>query len=318
MIPQKWFEEATRRITPYIVTTPLTYDAQLGLYLKWENHQITGSFKARGALNKVLSLQPWEQALGLVAASAGNHGLGVALAAKIVDTKAIIFCPENAVKAKVDAIRAVGAEVRLVTGNYADAELAGKSFAISSGSTWISPYNDGQVIAGQGTLALEVINQLPPNIEPIWLVPVGGGGLIAGIGAVLGAQSTKPKLIGVQSEASQFFHAIYYRGTQKGVRELPSLADGLAGEVENNSITIPLARKYVDDILLVSEAEIYQAVQYAWHQYNEKIEGSAAVVLAAILSAKISQFAAVLIISGGNIQPEVHAKIINNHTDKND
>jgi threonine dehydratase len=314
MIPQKWFEEATRRITPYVVTTPLTYDAQLGLYLKWENHQITGSFKARGALNKVLSLQPWEQALGLVAASAGNHGLGVAIAAKIVNTKAIIFCSENAVKAKVDAIRAEGAEVKLVPGNYADAELAGKSFATSSASTWISPYNDGQVIAGQGTLALEVINQLPPNIEPIWLVPVGGGGLIAGIGVVLGARSPKPKLIGVQSEASQFFHAIYYQGTQQDVSELPSLADGLAGEVENNSITIPLVRKYVDDILLVSEAEIYQAVQYAWHQYHEKIEGSAAVVLAAIMSAKISQFPAVLIISGGNIQPEVHAKIIKNHT----
>ena len=314
MIPQIWFEEATQRITPYIVTTPLTYDAQLGLYLKWENHQITGSFKARGALNKVISLQPWEQALGLVATSAGNHGLGVALAAKIVGTKAIIFCSENAVKAKVDAIRAMGAEVRLVPGNYADAELAGKSFVTSSESTWISPYNDGQVIAGQGTLALEVINQLPPNIEPIWLVPVGGGGLIAGIGAVLDLQSPKPNLIGVQTEASQFFHAIYYQGTQHGVSELPSLADGLAGEVENNSITIPLVRKYVDDILLVSEAEIYQSVQYAWHQYNEKIEGSAAVVLAAILSAKITQFPAVLIISGGNIQPEVHAKIIKNHT----
>jgi len=301
MIPYSWLEEAAERIAPYIQKTPLTYDPNNDLYLKWENHQITGSFKARGALNKVLCLEDWEREQGLVAASAGNHGQGVALAGQIVNAKVIIFASEHAVAAKVAAMEKYGADVRLVAGGYGEAEKA------------------GLVIAGQGTLGLELLQGLPGISESAWLVPVGGGGLVSGIGAAIDAyypdqangrkSQSKPDLIAVQSEASPFLHAIYHTGSQRGVNELPSLADGLAGPVEANSVTVSIVKQWVDEFVLVSEDNIKQAIIYAWQRYHEKIEGSAAAALAAVLTNKITTRPSVIILSGGNIQPELHAQI---------
>ncbi len=317
MIPYEWLGAAEKRIRPHIRATPLQYDQANDLYLKWENHQVTGSFKVRGAVNKVLTLLEWEREHGLVAASAGNHGQGVALAGKMTIAPVKIFAPEAAVPAKVEAMRALGAEVDLVPGGYAEAERAGLAYANATQATWISPYNDGQVIAGQGTLGLETLEQLPNLDHSTWIVPTGGGGLIAGIGAALKlepalSQSSRRarKLVGVQSEASAFMHAIYHRGSQQGVEELPSIADGLAGPVEPGSVTIPLVKELLDDLILVRESEIRTAIRHAWLVYGERLEGSAAVALAAILSGKISTRPAVLILSGGNIQPELHAEIV--------
>jgi len=319
MIPKYWFEEAHHRLADYIRITPITYDADKDLYIKWENHQITGSFKIRGALNKVLTLQPWEREGGLVAASAGNHGLGVAFAGKTVGVPVTIFVPQNAVPIKIQAIRDLGASVEVVPGYYGDAEQAGLAYATTHKQIWISPYNDGQVITGQGTLGLEILNQRYELQSATWIIPVGGGGLIAGIGAVIKERNPqygfKPacnKLIGVQSHSSPFFHAIFHSGSQQSIVELPSLADGLAGRVEGNSLTIPLARKFVDDLILISEDGIEEAIHYAWITYNERIEGSAAAALAPILSGQITDKPLVIIMSGGNIQPEVHNRIINN------
>lgn len=316
MIPYNWLEEAAERITPHIRKTPLTYDPHNDLYLKWENHQVTGSFKARGALNKVLALEEWERQRGLVAASAGNHGQGVALAGRLVGAPVIIFAAEHAVPSKLDAMRSLGAEVRLVAGGYGEAEQAGIAYARASEATWISPYNDGQVIAGQGTLGLEILKELSDLPRATWVVPVGGGGLIAGIGVAVKTSPTaaaaagRPRLVGVQSEASSFFHAIYHAGSQAGVTELPSLADGLAGPVEDHSLTIPLVSHYVDALVLVSEADIAHAIAYTWQRYTERIEGSAAVALAAVLTGRVGERPAVVVLSGGNIQPEVHAEIV--------
>lgn len=313
MIPYPWFEQARSRIAAYIRHTPLTYDSALDAYLKWENHQVTGSFKARGALNKVLGLTAWEQQKGIVTASAGNHGQGVALAGQLVGARVIVFVPETAVAKKVQAIRNLQAEIHSVTGGYAQAERAGIEHARATGSTWVSAYNDGQVIAGQGTIALEDQDAFPKLAEATWIVPVGGGGLISGIAAVLKShpnRSQAARVIGVQSEASAFMHHLYHFGTQEGVPDLPSLADGLAGAVEHNSITIPLVKKYVDDLVIVSEKEIAHAVAFAWRAYHEKIEGSAAAALAAILQHRITSRPVVCLISGGNIQPEIHAQII--------
>jgi threonine dehydratase len=326
MIPYEWLEQAAARIAPHIHKTPLSYDTERGLYLKWENRQVTGSFKIRGALNKILSLQGWERERGLVAASAGNHGQGVALAGRLVGAKVIVFASDHAVPAKVEAMRSLGAEVRLARGGYGEAEQAGLEYARSHGATWVSPYNDGQVIAGQGTLGLEILEELPAGIRATWLVPAGGGGLISGVGAALFAarSATHPgplpegervgpnihRLLGVQSEASPFLDAIFHTGTQEGVVELPSLADGLAGPVEAGSLTIPLARRYADDFVLVSEAEIAEAIAFAWKHYGERIEGSAATALAAALTGKVPARPAVVIISGGNIQKEVHEGIV--------
>jgi len=310
LFPDQWIEQAARRLAPHIKHTPISYDPELNIYLKWENHQVTGSFKARGALNKVLSLQAWERDRGLVTASAGNHGQGVTLAGNLFGVPVIVFASDHAVPDKVKAMQALGAKVRQVPGGYAQAEAAGIAYAQDSGQTWISPYNDGQVIAGQGTLALELLQDLAHTPQVAWIVPAGGGGLVCGIGAALSNQEQRPHLIAVQSDASPFMHAIYHQGTQEGIIELDSLADGLAGPVEAGSVTIPMVQRYVDDFLLVSEDEIAEAIAYTWHKHHERIEGSAAVSLATILSGKISKRPAVAILTGGNIQPEVHARII--------
>jgi threonine dehydratase len=310
MIPLDWLEEASHRIAPYIRITPITYDQEYQLFLKWENRQLTGSFKIRGAINKVSALQAWERERGLVAASAGNHGQGVALAGNLFQAQVTIFCPENAVPAKVAAIRKLGAIVRLVPGGYGEAEKAGIRYASESGSTWISPYNDGQVIAGQGTLALEALEQEPATREATWVVPVGGGGLISGIGSAIKQLSQVARLVAVQAEASAFLYHIYTRGSAEGVIDHPTLADGLSGPVESNSMTIPLIHQYIDEFVLVTEIEIKKAIALAWHRYQEVIEGSAATTLAAVTAGRIDTRPAVLVISGGNIQPEVHKKII--------
>ena len=319
MLPQSWLLEAQERIAPHILRTPLTYDKDLDLYIKWENRQNGGSFKLRGALTKVLSLQPWEVQRGLVAASAGNHGIGVATAGKLRLAPVAIFASEQAVPRKIQAMCDLGAEVRLVEGGYGEAEAAGKAYAALHGSIWISPYNDGQVIAGQGTLGLEILDQQPELENAIWVVPVGGGGLISGIGAAIQLRSQpdlaapRVRLVGVQSEASPFFQTLFYHGSQQNVVELPSLADGLSGPVEEGSLTVSFVRKYVDELVLVSEDELERAISAAYHRYHEVIEGSAAVSLAAVLSGKVPDRPAVLVISGGNIQPEKHSDILARH-----
>lgn len=310
MFPIEWIRQAAGRLAPHLSRTPLTYDESLELYLKWENRQKTGSFKARGALNKVLSLQPWERARGLVSASAGNHGQGLALAGKLVGAPAIIFCSEHAVPTKVAAMRALGAEVRLVPGGYGEVEKAGLEHARASGATWVSPYNDAQVIAGQGTIGLEILEDWPQSRRSTWIVPAGGGGLVSGIGAALKEQASLARLVAIQPEASPFLHALYHTGSQEGALDLPTLAEGLAGPVEAGSLTIPLVRRFVDDVLLVSEAEIEQAIAFAWHRYGEIVEGSGAAALAAALSGKVPQRPAVVVLSGGNIPPELHARIV--------
>ena len=308
MIPYDWLEQANSRISPYLKTTPLTFDAARNLYIKWENHQVTGSFKARGAFNKVLLLGKHEREAGIVAASAGNHGQGVALAGREVDAVVEVFVSEHAVPAKVDAMRALGATIHMVAGGYPEAEAAGKAYAKKEQKNWISPYNDEHVIAGQGTLGLELLAELPEE-SPVWLVPVSGGGLLAGIGVSLQKQAHRPRLIGVQAEVAPFMHNLFYKGTQEGLPDLPSLADGLTGEIEHGSVTIPLVKQFVDDVLLVSEEEIAHAIAFAWDVYGEKLEGAGAVGLAAALSNKLETRPSAVVISGGNVQPEVHAEI---------
>jgi threonine dehydratase len=314
MIPYQWFVQAKGRISPYTTVTPLTYDETHDLYLKWENHQVTGSFKSRGAFNKVLSLEKWEQEAGLLAASAGNHGQGVALAGRKIGAPVIIFVPDSAPLVKIKAIQNLGAKVKLIPGGYHDAENEALRFAGTTNATWISPYNDGFVIAGQGTIGLEVIEQMESkNVDwtgATWLVPIGGGGLLAGVGAAVKEKSPCSTIIGVQTDTSPFMHSIFFQGSQEGIIEHPTIADGLAGPVEAGSITIPLVRELINDILLVSESETAKAVAYAWAHYREKIEPSAAVTLAALLAGKIYKRPVIAIISGGNIQDDLFHNII--------
>jgi threonine dehydratase len=321
MIPLEWLTQADERISPYIQRTPLSFDEEHSIFIKWENRQVTGSFKARGAFNKLLLLEDWEREAGIVAASAGNHGQGVALAGQRIGAAVEVFVAENAVSTKVHAMQELGAQIHIVAGGYAEAERAGKAYAESNKKTWISPYNDGQIIAGQGTLGLEILRELPQD-EMTWLTPVSGGGLLAGIGASLqqfakGRESgSGPRLIGIQAEVAPFMHHLYYQGQQNGIPDLPSLADGLTGAVESGSVTIPLVKQMVDEIVLVSEEEIARTIAYAWANHAQVVEGAGAVCLAAVLSGKVKARPVVAVVSGGNIQPEVHAEIVRAFEDK--
>ena len=310
--PRQWLAEAQQRLAPHIRQTPLEYDSKHNIYIKWENVQRTGSFKIRGALNKILSLDDWELEKGVVAASAGNHGQGVALAARMRKVKAIIVASNHAVPSKLDAMRQLGAEIHLVDGGYELAEAEGIQLAEQTGAVWVSPYNDSMVIAGQGTIGLEIADQLGTtrlaDIRVI-VMPIGGGGLAAGMGAAFEGLSGSIQLIGAQPEASPFFHAILTNGSQEGVVETESLADGLSGAVQEGAITIPLVKSYLTGITLVSEAEIEQAIAYAWYAHGQTIEGSAAAALAALLSGKVAHRPAVVVLTGGNIQSDTHTEI---------
>lgn len=313
MFPVDWIQSAQERIAAHIYHTALSYDPALNTWFKWENQQATGSFKIRGALNKVLTLETWERQRGLVTASAGNHGQGLAMAGNLIGAPVVVYASEHATPSKLAAMRALGAELRLVPGAYGEAEQAAIAHCAEQGATWVSPYNDAQVIAGQATLGLEILEDLADLQEFTCLVPVGGGGLLAGISACLaemGGAARKIHVVGVQSTASPFMHSLFYHNHQQGVKELPSLADGLAGPVQEGSLTIPIIQRYCEKILLVSENEIALAIAYAWENYAEKIEGAAAVVLAALLYQPTLKRPAVAIVSGGNIQPEIHQGIV--------
>jgi len=308
MIPIEWLYLAAERIKDHTVQTPVTFDEELNIYFKWENKQVTGSFKIRGALNKVFSLENWELNQGLVTASAGNHGQGVALSGKIVGAHVTIFASDHAVPTKIEAMRTLGAEVCIVNGGYGIAEQTALEYASNKNATYISPYNDGQIIAGQGTVGLEVIEKLADDKNFTWITPVGGGGLISGIGAVIRHFKKPHRLVGVQSEASPFTYSLYHHGTQSNITDLPTLADGLSGPMQTGSITLPMLKNMVDDIIIVTEVDIAQSIAYAWHKYHEIIEGSSATALAAVLTGKIKS-PAILIMSGGNIQPDIHNQI---------
>jgi len=311
MIPIESIEEACYRISRYVLHTPVTFDRQLGLFFKWENQQKTGSFKLRGALNKVLSLSREQLANGLVTCSAGNHGQGVAFAARQAGAECIVFVPDHAATVKVEAMRAWGAEVRPVKGGYEDAEGMAIEQAAATEKIFISPYNDLAVMAGQGTIAAECEKQIQEfsNLKAI-LVPVGGGGLICGMASFLKHEKNHVKIIGVQSEASPYAAQLIRTGSQQGVVEKESIAEGLAGAIAADSLTIPLMLECVDDMILVSEEEIRQAIRYAWFEQRERIEGSAAVGLAARLAGKIQLSPALTVITGGNIQPELFNEIL--------
>jgi threonine dehydratase len=301
---------AERRLQGRILETPLLDWPRAGIWLKCENEQLTGSFKIRGALNKVLGLPAQALARGLVAASAGNHGIGVALAATVARASATVVVPANVIERKRRALLALGAEVRLAAGDFAVAEREGHALAAERGAVWVSPYNDAEVIAGQGTLGLELARQiraaaLPGEVEVY--VPISGGGLLAGVGLGLRLADRPVRLFGVQTESAPYFHR-YLRGEDPAlVVEQPTLADGLAGAVEVESITWELVRALVDDVLLVGEAEIGEALLRVYRDTGMFIEPSAAVAVAACLLGKGRQRIAVL--SGGNADPSLLSRL---------
>lgn len=301
---------AKRRLeaSKLVATTSLELYANLSkqfginYYQKLELAQPTGSFKIRGATNKLLSLSPEERTKGVVTASAGNHGLGVAYACSVLNISATVVVPEYASQAKLAGLRNYPVKLIQHGTDYGATEAHARKLEREQGLIFVSPYNDEQVIAGQGTIALEILETLP-DVDVI-IVPVGGGGLISGIALLAKNISPKIKIIGVQSEASPFMYEAIKAGKLIDAPDLPSLADGLAGAIEEGSITFPLTQKNVDEVLLVSETDIANAIQYHFTEQHLIVEGSGAVCLAALLSGKYKppQGAKVVsIISGRNI-----------------
>lgn len=307
---------AACRTAPHILGTPLERSAVLSeelgreIWLKLECQQRTGSFKLRGALNRLLTLSPEVRARGVLTCSAGNHGLGVAEAARLADIQATIVVPENASPAKVAALRRAGVELLMVGADYDAAEAKAPQIAAERGLTFVSPYNDPYVIAGAGTVALEIMRDLP-GVGTI-LVPVGGGGLASGVGVATKSINPRVRVVGVQSDASAPMVAALAAGHLVTVTCDDSLADGLAGNIAPGSITFPLVRDHLDEVITVPETAIAAAMRTYLDRHHLVVEGSGAVGLAALQSGKIPALPEplVLIVSGSNVATSVLAGLL--------
>ncbi|MBO5240250.1 MAG: threonine ammonia-lyase [Clostridia bacterium] len=279
------------------------------LYLKTENLQVTGSFKVRGAYYKMSRLTAEEKAKGVVACSAGNHAQGVALAARENGIKAVICLPDGAPISKVEATKSYGAEVCLVEGVYDDAYNRALSLRDEEGYTFLHPFNDEDVIAGQGTIALELAEQLP-DLDAV-IVPIGGGGLISGIAYTIKTVNPRVKVYGVEaSGAASMKNAI----SKEKIEELASvstIADGIAVK-KPGELTYELCKKYVDEIVTVSDDEISAAILALMEKHKLVTEGAGAVAVAAAMFGKIDLQGkkAVCVLSGGNIDVTILSRVI--------
>ncbi|CAN5810919.1 threonine ammonia-lyase [soil metagenome] len=298
-------EQAALRIAPYLVDTTLVLSRWLSdlcgteVYLKLENRQTTGSFKLRGALNAVAALSPEERAAGVVTASAGNHGAGVAHACSIFGTPAIIFVPAAAPVSKRERIAASGADLRLVDGGYDEAHELALEHAASTGAIYLHAFSDAQVVAGQGTVGLEIISALP-DVATL-LVPVGGGGLIGGIGVAARALAPAARIVGVQTPETSAMHDSLAAGRVVAAPTAPTLCDGLAGDIDQPSFQ--LGREVIDQMILVDEVEVRRAVSLLHRWEAITVEGSGAVAVAVLLGSAARRFAGpiAVVVTGGNI-----------------
>ena len=309
-------EAARLRIAGHVVATPLRPSPGLSrvsghpVFLKLETRQITGSFKLRGATNAVRALGRVQRARGLVTASTGNHGHAVAYAAREFGCRAIVcmsaLVPEN----KLAAVQALGAEIRIVGRSQDDAQAEVARLVREEGLTEIPPFDHKAVVAGQGTIGLEILEALP-DTEAI-LIPLSGGGLAAGIAAAVKARRPVARVIGVSMALGAAMHASLAAGHPVAVEEVETLADSLGGGIGlANRYTFRMCRDLLDDAVLVDEAEIAAAIRYAHEAEGETVEGAGAVGIAALLAGRVRpRGPCAVVISGGNIDPRLHRDIV--------
>jgi len=302
------------RIRPYIRTTPTVYSytfsesAGTDVHLKLENLQRTGSFKVRGALNRILTLTEAERARGLIAASAGNHAQGVALSAQLAGCSAKIVMPVTTALTKIERTEGYGAEVLLVGENYDQAAAHAKELAALEGRTMVHPFDDWEIIHGQGTVGLELLEQVPDLAAVI--LPIGGGGLIAGVALAIKALRPEVMVIGVQAEGASPMVQSIKEGEKRVVEKPKTLAEGIrVGRVGDN--TFEVVRRYVDRTLTVSEAEIEAAVVELMEK-NKVVAEAAAVTPVALLLGKQLELSGPVcaVISGGNIDLSLLGRLI--------
>jgi len=302
--------KAEIRIRPYILKTPLFHpqyssvETQSNVYLKLESEQYTGSFKLRGATNKVLSLTEEEKQQGVITASTGNHGQALAMALQATGAKGIVFVPEHADPSKVDAIKRYGTAVEVYGKNALEAELYAKQRAQERGMIWVSPYNDPHIVAGQGTIGVELAEQLKA-IDAIF-VTIGGGGLMSGIGTSMRSVSPQTQMVGCLPENAAEMYESIQTGNVVASENKETISDGSAGGVEAGSITFEMCKEVVNEFVLVSEDEIKEAIKLVVDIHHKIIEGAAGVAVASFLKHKNAYQGknVVIIICGANIATE--------------
>ena len=295
------------RNTDVIYAPKLRSDAEI--YLKTENLQITGSFKVRGSYYKMSRLSDEEKARGVIACSAGNHAQGVALSAQKNGIKAVICLPDGAPISKVEATRSYGAEVCLVEGVYDDAYRRALELRDEKGYTFIHPFDDEDVIAGQGTIALEIAEQLP-DLDAV-IVPVGGGGLISGVAYTIKTLNPNVKVYGVQASGAPSMVNSVHDGKIEELPSVSTIADGIAVK-KPGTLTYEICSKYVDEIVTVTDDEISAAILALMEQQKLVTEGAGAAAVAAAMFGKvdIKGKKAVCLLSGGNINVTILSRVI--------
>ena len=311
MLTLEMIQEAQAALRGIARRTPLESAPKIGehLYIKAENLQLTGAFKLRGAYNKMRSLSKEEAERGVIACSAGNHAQGIALSASMLGIRSIICMPAGAPISKVEATRGYGAEVVLVPGVYDDAAKEAERLTAEKGYTFAHPFNDPYVIAGQGTIGLEILEQMP-DVEQI-VCPIGGGGLISGIAFAVKSLRPSCKVIGVQAASVASMYRSHRAGRRTTVPDGGTLADGIH-VLTPGELTFELCEAYVDEIVTVSEDEIAAAMLALLEVQKTVAEGAGATPVAACMFGKVDtrEKKTVCVVSGGNVDVTTLSRVI--------
>ncbi|RWR11971.1 hydroxyectoine utilization dehydratase EutB [Siminovitchia fortis] len=300
--------------TPFIHSIPLSEHSSSSIFIKLENFHEIGAFKVRGAANKILNLSNEEKKRGVATFSTGNHGLAVAYVAKKLGIEAAVCISPRVPKAKVDAIRRAGAKIEIVGNSQDDAEKYCYELEEKHGLTVIKPFDDADIISGQGTIGLEMAEEVP-DLEAV-VVPLSGGGLFAGVALALKSYNPSIQVIGVSMERSPVMYESIKAGKPVVLEEQPTLADSLLGGIGlNNEYTFECVKQYADDLVLVSEEEIAEAMGFMAGEHRMIVEGAAATGVAAILTKRLkSEFAKIgTIITGNNVDLSVISKIMQDY-----
>ncbi|AJH03280.1 bifunctional threonine ammonia-lyase/L-serine ammonia-lyase TdcB [Bacillus thuringiensis] len=294
--------DGNARKTPLVKSFYLTSKTGGEIYLKLENMQLTGSFKFRGAFNKISQLTNEEKERGVIACSAGNHAQGVALSSHLLGIKSKIVMPTSAPQAKVDATRGYGSEVILYGDTFDDAKAKCEEIIKETGETYLHPYDDVEVMAGQGTIGLDILDDMW-DVDTV-IVPIGGGGIISGIAVALKSFNPSINIIGVQAENVHGMKASYDAGEIVSHYKAPTIADGCAVKIPGN-LTFEIVKNLVDEIVTVSEEELEVAMKDLLQRGKAVVEGAGALATAALLAGKVDKYVqgkkVVAVISGGNV-----------------
>ena len=311
MLTLEMIQEAQEALRGVARRTPLDPAPMLGknVYIKAENLQLTGAFKLRGAYNKIRSLTPEEAAHGVIACSAGNHAQGIAISATKLGIRSVICMPAGAPMSKVEATKAYGAEVVLVPGVYDDAAREAERLTREHGYTFAHPFDDPDVIAGQGTIGLEILEQLP-EVEQV-VVPIGGGGLISGIGMAVKTLKPSCRVVGVQAAGAASMYTSQRQGRCVELSSVSTIADGIAVK-KPGALTFELCSRYVDEIVTVNEDEIASAMLQLIEGQKTVAEGAGATPVAAVMFGRVdtTHRKTVCVVSGGNLDVTTLSRVI--------